>query len=168
MWYRNFVNLMESAKDAADEDDRVFFAYCKKHNIKISDLSDEEIKHYYAYALSNRDQYPIPVSEPEYWYHATAKSSLKNIFANGLTPSENTNGRALVSHSLGRIFFTDNISNAMFYGLRANRSYILLRVKREFVIDPHVDSEDSDSIFTTHSIPADHIEMWNGSAWVLI
>ena len=169
------IDLVESQvlrKDAADEDDRVFLAYCKKHKIKASTLNNEELHRKYAEAIANRDQYPIPISDPKFLYHGTARINLSKITLNGLQPSEKTNGRALAAHSLGRVFFTETISNALFYALRASgygKTQALLRVHRDAVNDAQPDGEDSGgSVFVERPVPADQIEVWNGRKWIPI
>lgn len=168
--FSRIINLAEASarKDAADEDDRVFLAYCQKHKLKVSDLSHEDLSRYYAAALADRNQYPIPISEPEFLYHGTNKANLVKIAQRGLMPSERTQTRnpTLTAHASGRVFFTDTIRNATFYAIRTGarqKSVALLRVRRDALSDVQPDSKDESSIERT--VPVDQIEVWNGLMW---
>jgi hypothetical protein len=158
-------------EDSADEDDRVFLAYCRKHKIKVSDLSDAEFRKRHAEALADRESYPIPTSDPQFLYHGTNTANLPKIALQGLRQSNQTHTQtgnvALATHSLGKVFFTTTIRNATFYAVRAGarKRVALLRVRRDALPDMQPDSQDSESFLVDRAVPADQIEVWNGRRW---
>lgn len=157
-------------KDAQEEDDRVFLAYCQRHKLRINSLSNKEFYEHYARALANRHLYPIPLSDPQYLYHGTAKANIAKVAQNGLFPSilPNTKRFNLVKHSLGRVFFADTISSAFFYAIRAvgrKKQKVIMRVLRDNLPDAQEDIMDSNCVFIERTIPSEEIEVWNGSMW---
>jgi disulfide oxidoreductase YuzD len=149
------------------DEDRIFLAYCKKHKINIMELSKEEIDKLYKEAILNKDKYyPIPINDDEYFYHGTGKKNLNSIKQMGLIPSTNNRrGNAAKYNSIGRVFFTKKIENAEFYGLRNNKNYVLLRVKRDVLKDVKQDTLDDTAVYVEHIVPPNFIEIWNGHNW---
>lgn len=154
------------------EENRLLAAYRKKNGIdinKLMQMTPEEIESMKQDAVMNKHLYPIPVSEPGFLYHGTAKARLAGIRAEGLVPSTKSRWTKTTVgglHSLGRIFFSPSLDKAEFYALAASRtSPILLRVREENVKNPKEDTQDDNCVFTTDQIPPDQIEMWNGKKW---
>ena len=167
---RLLIDLIEAANDTRD-DERVFLAYCKKHGIKIADLTSSDFADHYANAMANREQYPIPSSSHDFLYHGTKASNLAGIARHGLSPSTTTATKnvSLASHVAGRVFLTTTIENAEFYALRAagRKAQVILRVPRATVAGELVPDElDENSFYISRAIPPSEIECWNGQAWV--
>lgn len=154
--------------DFDDEDYRVFLAYCREHRIKISDLSDDDLRRLYAEALSQRDAYPIPISDPAYLYHGTAKNNLPSIAEHGLRSSareKKWRNPELTAHSDGKVFFTQTIRSAMFYAIRASKNNVICRVARADLQDARPDEKDEEALFVERVVPPDEVEFWNGREW---
>lgn len=160
---------MHARADAADEDDRVFLAYCRRHRIRLSDVGDDELARRYAEALADRHLYPIPVSDPAFLYHGTPRARLAAISEEGLVPSTRprTRSAGIAAHSRGRVFLTTTVRQAEFYARRASggRPTVLLRVPAELAPDVRRDDLDDGSFFVERGIPPERIEAWDGSAW---
>ena len=161
---RRAIAILESS-----DDDRVMLAYCKKHDIKISDLSQEELDRCYQEALAGRDSYPIPTTSSEYVYHGTRKTNLPSIARHGLVPSEKTvtHNPSLTGHALGKVFFASTVDNAEFYSLRGagRKPRSLLRVRRSDLPDLLPDAMDDTSYFVDRAVAPNLIEVWTDSGW---
>lgn len=154
------------------EENRLFIAYREKNGIDLTALmhmSPDEIEHLWQDAVANKHRYPIPVTEPGFLYHGTARTRLAAIRREGLIPSTKSRwSKTSVGglHSLGRIFFTPSIDKAEFYARAASRtSPLMLRVRVEHVANPQGDVQEENCVFTTTGIPPEHIERWNGRKW---
>jgi hypothetical protein len=164
--------ISEGEYSAEEEADRIFLAYCRKHRIRISDLDQQELSSLYSEALANRTLYPIPTTEPDFYYHGTTRAKLPEISRHGLVPSlrPNTRDASLKMHSLHRVFFTETIRNAEFYAMRSRRGQrgpiVLLRVRRDALPDIQPDAQDPRSGYIERTLDASQIEIWNGDAWV--
>lgn len=168
---RDFIHILETDySKASAEDHRVFAAYRKKHKIDMLGLDDEELNRHWEKALTNRQLYPIPITEPEYLYHGTAKARLPNIILRGLVPSEKSrwSKSGLTYHSLGRVFFANTIEKAEFYARSASRNnFVILRVARNTLVDMKEDPKEEDgAYYVEHAIPPEQIDVWNGKRWV--
>jgi hypothetical protein len=159
--------------DTDDEDRRILNAHLKKHRFDQSarnEFSVEDWERLQAEALSNRNLYPIPTTDPDYLYHGTSKERINHIKHQGLVPQDRTrwakSGYTL--HATGRIFFTDTVKKALFYaGVASRTQSALTRVRREFLPDIQPDpKEDEGNYFVNRSVPVDQVEVWNGKTWV--
>lgn len=167
--YPRDVDLWESV-EADFDDNRVLFAYLKKHKLDLYRMDDAEIERHRAAALANRHLYPIPVTEPGYLYHGTAKTRLPDIARKGLIPSERSRwGRSgLTYHSLGRVFFANTILKADFYArAAAPKNHVFLRVRRDALPDVKPDTEETEGccFFVERTVPPEEIEVWTGKSW---
>jgi len=163
--------------DRENEMDRVFAAYCKEHKIDRVDLDDillrggghNAIQELMQKAWAERDLYAIPRTDADHLYHGTAKARLASIQADGLAPQERSRWAkdGYAGHCSGRVFFTDTISNAMFYAREASKtSPALLRVNRSALNDLQADAREVDgNWFIEGAVPPHEIEAWSGKGW---
>lgn len=130
---------------------------------------------------------------PKYVYHATHFGNLDSIISSGLTPSTGSSGfgGGYAGHSRGRIFVTEGDGVSYWFNKMENNAQhqsdfkededavewtpIALRIstkllsKHTFHVDnPGSKDSYSDSFYTSQTIPAKAIEVWDGTAWVAI
>lgn len=152
-----------------DFDNRVFSDYLKRMKIGLNDMvrmSPEEIARLRSEAMSDVKQYPIPRSENGYLYHGTKSTNISSIMKTGLVPSSNSRWQRnsfIGDHAIGKIFFTTSVPKAEFYA--TNTKPAILRVRSEYVVDPKDDFKETNSVYTTTTVPPNHIEIWKNRKW---
>jgi hypothetical protein len=171
-----YVELINEAQwtEADAEDARLFSAYLKKKGIDTTDLvrmDDAEKEQLRADARANRHQYPIPVTEPDFLYHGTAKARMPAILRDGLVPAQRsrwTRDVFIGDWSVGKILFTSTIGRAEFYASQASKSRpVILRVPRVELADAVPDPKETEgNYYIERPVPPTVIEYWNGRKWV--
>lgn len=164
--------MTEGRDETWAEEERIVAAYRKKHGLGQFGWDSESERHR-SIALANRHLYPIPVTEPDYLYHGTAKARLPQIAKDGLIPSTRSRwSRApfIGDHSVGKVFFADTVRGAEFYASEASKTRpALLRVRRAALTGTKPDPKDDDgSYFIERRVPPEHIELWTGKLWTPI
>jgi len=114
-----------------------------------------------------------------WFYHGTTRERLTNIIQHGLTAQETSDWSGydddpeLGEWSVGKIFFTRKMREALFYA-RMTQDFtgghpVLLRVPVNAVTSPQHDVMGrGKDIYTEQPIAPQHIEVWNGKGWLPI
>lgn len=167
------MNTDSVRKDQSDETMRRFEVYTRSHRLTANDifhLTDAELAEIFRVLDESPEDYPIPVTEPEYLYHGTAKARLHLIVEEGLVPSVKSRHAKTVGvgeWSLGKVFFADTVSSAMWYAKHASKTNpALVRVSIDTLDDRVPDDKEEDGCFyVSRAVDAAEVEVWQKSGW---